>query len=430
MVPPSVASSPTTSTDVLPVQGLLVPRPTAPAERMDVLDVLRGLALLGILLGNVHIFSGYYFTSLVAPATTSSADRAVLTLTHLLVDGKFYSIFSLLFGIGFYIFMERAEARGSAAVPLFRRRLRWLLAIGVAHAFLLWSGDILTVYALMGFLLVPFRKVGDRALLGWAAGLLALPVALYGLAWAVGMGDPFAGPPGDAATAVGGFDPIRAIISGYSGGYLEMLRGNAVALVGRWMDLVITVRFPKVLAMFLVGFYVGRAAMPRDPAGARRLLHRVLAAGLVVGLPANAYLAWAADNVPYLPASAPGFLYVLAGAVGIPALALAYAAGVALLVAHPAAGAVLGGVAPVGRMALTNYLLQSFLCGLVFYGWGLGFYGGVGPARAALVACGVFAVQVLLSHLWMRRAAFGPAEWVWRRLTYGRWSPLRRGEIG
>jgi uncharacterized protein len=430
MIPPSVAGPAIPSTETLAVQALLVPRPTAPSERMEVLDALRGLALLGILLGNIHIFSGYYFTSLVGPAATSTADRAVLTLTHFLVDGKFYSVFSLLFGIGFYVFMQRADARGSEAVPLFRRRLRWLLAIGAAHALLLWSGDILTVYALMGFLLVPFRKAGDRALLGWAAGLLALPVALYGLAWAVGTGDPFAPPPADAATAAGGFDPIRVIIAGYSGGYVEMLRGNAVALVGRWMDLVITVRFPKVLAMFLVGFYVGRAALARDPAGARGLLRRVLGIGVVVGVPANAYLAWAADNVPYLPASGPGFLYVLAGAVGIPAFALAYAAGVALLVGHPTAGAVLAGVAPVGRMALTNYLLQSFLCGLVFYGWGLGLYGTVGPARAALVACGVFGVQVLLSHLWMRRASYGPAEWVWRRLTYGHWSPLRRREVG
>lgn len=392
------------------------------------LDVLRGIALCGILLANVHIFSGYFFARLVGTAVPTAADSVVMGLTHFLVDGKFYSLFSLLFGIGFYIFMERAEAKGLAAVPLFRRRLWWLLAIGLAHAVLLWAGDILTVYALMGFLLVPFHSLGSRVLLRWAAALLALPVLAYALMWATGMNDPLAPPP-DAApppSAGEGFNPLAMMLAGFKGGYLDILQANAIQLVGRWVDLVVTLRFPKVLAMFLIGFYIGRAGIARDLDAHAGLFRRVLTWGLLAGLPANAYLAWATEHVAYLPGSAAGFLYVVAYAVGVPALALAYAAGISLMARREGARRVLAVFAPVGRMALTNYLLQSVACAFVFYGIGFGLVGRVGPAHAALIALAIFALQVPLSRLWLGHFAYGPAEWVWRRLTYRTPFSIRR----
>lgn len=413
-------------------------RPVRRAERIVLLDVLRGFALAGILLANIHIFSGFFYRGLVGDVVTTGADDVVLWLTHFLVDGKFYSLFSLLFGIGFHVFIERAEAKGMPAVPLFRRRAAWLFVIGLLHAVFLWSGDILTVYALMAFVLLAFRNVGDRALLRWAAVMLALPVAVYAVMWATGMNHPLAPPP-DAVAApsvvpdasAGGeapFDPLQMMLTGYAGGYRDVLLGNSIALFGRWMDLIITVRFPKVLGMFLIGFWIGRVGLARAASAHTGLLRRVCVTGFLVGLPANAYLAWAVSRIAYLPADPAGFMYVLAYAVGVPALSLAYAAGIALLLQRAGAARMLGVFAPVGRMALTNYLLQSLLGALIFYGYGLGLFGQVGPALAALIALGMFAVQVPLSHFWLSRYAYGPAEWLWRRLTYRTPFPMRRQE--
>src|SRR5437763_4426527 len=148
-------------------------------ERIEILDVLRGLAVGGILIGNMQWFSGY---GLMPPALVRQgplADQATHFLVHFFVEGKFYSIFSFLFGFGFALQIARAEERGDLKASLFKRRLFWLLVIGLLHAYLLWSGDILSIYAVTGFLLILFRKKTNNALLKWAFALLAVPILTY-----------------------------------------------------------------------------------------------------------------------------------------------------------------------------------------------------------------------------------------------------------
>lgn len=398
-------------------------QPLAADARVHVLDVLRGLSLLGILQANVLVLSGLLFVVMVGDLTLSPLDAAVGFAIEALVHGKFYSLFSLLFGIGFHVFLSRAGARGGPAKPLFRRRLWILLAIGFLHATLLWSGDILMLYAMLGFVLVPFYGLSSRRQLAWVAGLLAVPVLAYAVMWATGMADPFAPPPVDptapARSGANGFDPLAFIIAGFQGGYFEVLQANLVGLVGRWMDLLITLRPAKVLAMFVLGLWIGQQGVVRDLDAHLGLLRRVAAWGLAAGIPLNVAGAWLAEDMtPYLPGSALGMAEVLIGAVGIPLLALGYAAGIALLMRSPAAARVLMTFAPVGRMALTNYLLQSVICMFVFYGFGLALYGQVGTVAASAIALLVFAIQVPLSRWWLSRYQYGPAEWAWRRLTY------------
>ncbi len=410
-------------------------QPVAADRRLHVLDVLRGLALLGILLANVLMFSGVFFTEIAGTADPSSLDEAVGFAIHALVHGKFYSLFSLLFGISFCLFLSRAETKDIAARPLFRRRLWLLLGVGLLHATLLWAGDILTLYALLGFALIPFYGRSSRTLLAWTAGLLAIPVAVYALMWGVGMTHPLAPPPvepGGVAPSPApgpgdGFDPIAFMIAGFRGGYLDMLQANMVQLVGRWVDLFTTVRLPKVLGMFVLGLWVGQQGVARDLDAHAGRLRRVAAWGFGLGLPLNVASAWlAADAAPYLPGSSLGMAEVLTEAFGVPLLALGYAAGVALLMRAPSASRMLLVFAPVGRMALTNYLAQSVACMFVFYGIGLGLYGEVGTAAAAGIALLVFALQVPLSRWWLGRYRFGPVEWAWRRLTYRVPLALRR----
>ena len=341
----------------------------------------------------------------------------------------------ILFGVSFFLFLSRAETRGVAARPLFRRRLWLLLAIGLVHATLLWSGDILTVYALLGFALVPFYGRSSRTLLAWAAGLLALPVVVYALMWVGGMADPLARPPVAPGNAAPGSadrpDLVGLIIAGFRGvGYLDMLQANLIQLAGRWVELFTTARLPKVLGMFLLGLWVGQRGVARDLDVHAGLLRLVAAWGFGLGLPLNVAAAWlVAGGVPYLPGSALGMAEVVAAAVGVPLLALGYAAGLALLMRSGLASKVLVALAPVGRMALTNYLLQTLACVFVFYGIGLGLYGEVGTAAAG-IAFLIFAFQVPLSWWWLGRYRFGPVEWVWRRMTYRAPLALRRPPVG
>src|SRR5215216_6776717 len=150
--------------------------PISSQERIEILDVLRGLAVGGILIGNMQWFSGYGMMPPALAAQTPLADQITHFLVHFFVEGKFYSIFSFLFGFGFALQISRAEERGDTNASLFKRRLFWLLVIGLLHAWLLWAGDILSIYALMGFLLILFRKKTNASLLKWAIGLMIVPV--------------------------------------------------------------------------------------------------------------------------------------------------------------------------------------------------------------------------------------------------------------
>ena len=405
------------------VKATTAHQPVAADARVHVLDVLRGLSLFGILQANVLVFSGLLFVAMVGDLTLSPLDEAVGFAIEALIHGKFYSLFSLLFGIGFHVFLSRAEARGGSAKPLFRRRLWLLLGAGFLHATLLWSGDILMLYAMVGFALIPFYRWPSRKQLAWVVGLLAAPVIAYALMWVAGMPDPLAPPPVDPADAApgvaGGFDPLAFVIAGFKGDYFDVLQANLVGLVGRWVDLLITMRPAKVLAMFVLGLWIGQQGIVRNLDAHVGLLRRVAGWGLVLGVPLNVAGAWLAeDSTPYLPGSALGMTEVLIGAAGIPLLALGYAGGIALLMRSPAAARALMTFAPVGRMALTNYLLQSVICMFVFYGFGLGLYGQVGAAEASGIALLVFAIQVPLSRWWLGRYQYGPAEWAWRRMTY------------
>ena len=409
-------------------------RPVAADGRMHVLDVLRGFALFGILQANVLVFSGLFFVAMVEETNPSPLDRVVHFVIEALVHGKFYSLFSLLFGIGFYVFLSRAETRGGATRPLFRRRLWLLLAAGFLHATLLWSGDILMLYALVGFALVPFFGLPSRTLLAWVMGLLAIPVIAYALMWGMGMADPLGPPPADLVNPTlgptGGFNPITFMIAGFRGGYVDVLQANLVGLFGRWVDLLITLRPAKVLGMFVLGLWIGQQGVARDLDAHAALLRRAAAWGLGLGLPLNVAGAWlAADAAPYLPGSALGMAEVLTAAVGVPLLALGYAAGIALLMRSDRAVRALMNFAPVGRMALTNYLMQSVICMFVFYGIGLGLYGQVGTAAASGIALIVFALQVPLSQWWLGRYQYGPAEWAWRRMTYRLPVAMRRASL-
>ncbi|MFL5488607.1 MAG: DUF418 domain-containing protein [Gemmatimonadaceae bacterium] len=390
--------------------------PLPVGERIQALDILRGVAVAGILLANVQVFFGLTFMppDRIAALSTVAADRVASFLEHVLVDGKFYSIFSLLFGIGFGVQLARG---GDAALPRFKRRLRILLGIGAIHAFLIWAGDILMLYALLGFTMPWFARKSNRALVRWTVILLAIPSALYVVVLALWM---VAGP-GTTQTPPGPSMPAN-ILKFFEaigrGGLKDAFIGNLVFLAGRWADLFATVRFPKVLGMFVLGLWTVRTGLALSPSDHRKALVRWSLLGWCIGLPANVVAAWAFDRWQYLPPSLGGLLGTLMQGVGIPMLALGYAATVVLLVID--GRRFINAFAPVGRMALTNYLMHSVVCVVLSYGVGFGLWWHVGAARAMAIAAAIIVVQIPLSAWWLSRHRFGPVEWAWRRLTYGR----------
>lgn len=400
---------------------------SAPAtQRTELLDALRGFALFGVVWSNYAVLSIWLF---MAPGAKSALPGAFLdapleTLHTILIDGKFYSIFSVLFGIGFDFFL----AKGSDGLWRFYRRMLILLVIGWLHLRYLWAGDILFLYALLGLLLPLFRGLSDRALLIAAAALILSPIAI------------------DAAVVITNarFDPVEpfirlmeasdarygnstfdAFLALPEGGWKEFLDANDRAWIFRFVHLVESSRPPKVLGLFLLGLWVSRRKLFVDVAQHAPLLKRVCIGGFALGLPSSILMWWAESHVGHPPEPS-SLLRAASYALSVVPLAMAFASGFALLWILDGWRQRLMKLAPMGRMALTNYLLQTIIAIALFYGIGLGWGTHVSAVAFESIAVGVFIIQVLWSHWWLKRFRFGPMEWAWRSLTYGKVMPMRK----
>jgi uncharacterized protein len=399
--------------------------PISSNERIEIIDVLRGLAICGILIGNMQWFSGYGMMPPTLTAQTPFTDQVTHFLVHFFVEGKFYSIFSLLFGFGFALQIARAKERGDTKASLFKRRLFWLLVIGLLHAYLLWAGDILSIYAVMGFLLILFRQKTNESLLKWAFALMVVPVVTYIILYILFVA--FAPPDAAASFDAAQMDRWNQNVStvGQSS-YLQIVSDfNLNYIVGRYMGLIVQMRLPKILAMFLLGFYAYRRGFFLDLSSHKPFIRRVLIYGIILGFIGNIAMAELAGNEAPFPPSLAGTAGVIGYAVGVPALALGIIALVATLWQKSAWHRPLAFLAPVGRMALTNYLMQTVICVIIFYGYGFGQFGKIGATKVTLIALANFLFQILVSTLWLKYFNYGPMEWIWRQLTYRQRLPLR-----
>ncbi|HYH97373.1 DUF418 domain-containing protein [Hyalangium sp.] len=425
----SPAAVPTPLAEARPVDG---------NERLTLLDALRGFALCGVFISNTYMwFSGRFLLPRAQmEATLASAsllDHVTIRATGFLVFGKFITLFSFLFGLGFAVQMGRAEQRGASIVPLYARRLGVLLLIGLSHLFLLWFGDILTTYALLGFGLLLFRNRLDKTLLIWAAALiLVAPIAGMVLLRLPELLGPSGNMAEAAKTARENSEALRAqlLVAFKSGIYLDVIRANATWYLQEFIRPLI----PSMLAIFgrfLLGLVAGRNRIFHEPTQHLPLLRKVLLWGLGVGVIATGasaamqmlsfYKVLKLDDFPWLP-----FAMWPVRQLGEVGLAAFYLTGFTLLFQRSTWQRVLSVLAPVGRMALTNYLSQTVISLFIFYGYGLGLIGTLGPKAIVALPIGIFVLQIGVSHLWLSRFRFGPVEWVWRSLTYGKAQPMRR----
>lgn len=402
--------------------------PTTAEDRIDSLDILRGMALLGILLMNIEGLAGPLVSSLTGvDAALRGADRLVDTVIYLLVQGKFYVIFSLLFGMGFALMQQRAQAAGRPFLPTYLRRLAVLLGIGLAHALLVWSGDILVSYALVALpMALVLGGLPTRWLPPLAVVLLAMaPAIMFGfgaLGWLSSLS-----PEGDAlmqrelarqaAEVQALLDGERAAY-GVAGSYADAVAQRVRDLGFLSVNLIVT--FWQLLGLFLLGAWMVRSGAIRQPQAAPRF-HAAMRWGALPLGAAAMWLSWrmlptmAFDRLDLVMGTASA-LQLLAGTL----MGLGYVSWMLRML--PA----LRWAAPAGRMALTNYLAQSLVCTLIFYGYGLGYFERLPRAWQPAFVLALFLVQVACSHWWLARFRFGPMEWLWRGATYGRLPALRR----
>lgn len=398
-------------------------QPTRARERLLHLDVLRGFALFGILLVNFEFFSRPAQSLLLAAEPPRQGlNLAADWLVALLAEAKFYPLFSMLFGIGFALMLERAQARTQPFWGLYARRLGILLLFGLAHRLLVWTGDILLSYALAGFLMILlFRHTPTPRLLPWSLLLLLLPLAANWLGTLALLGGKAVAP--DIFDAIGSDAALIAKVEAAESIYRAGSYGEVLRL--RLVETLSMIEFdlsglPTILGFFLLGRWLLESGRLREPGahpGFFRLLRR-WGLGLGLGLSLAAVLMiYQPDPLELSLWQAVGAsFYTLAGIV----LALGYLGQVTTRATQ------LGWLAPAGRMALSNYLLQSLFWTWVFYGYGLGLWGQIPRFWQLLLAIGFFALQVRFSAWWLLHFRFGPAEWLWRSLTYLRPQPFLR----
>jgi uncharacterized protein len=372
------------------------------SARIQSLDALRGFALLGILLVNIQLFSGwgYLGTDAREALPGSGIDGHLKLFIDIFAQGKFYSLFSLLFG---YSFVMLAGKAGPDAARNHLRRMTGLLIVGVAHAVFLWPWDILYLYAAVGLLLTPFLSRSPRTLLLWAAALL-LVTGAGRWAWFVHQ---FAWPWSD--TTAGLLSENVPHLAG--GSYADVVRANLELSYATVMNRIETWRPVRVLALFMIGAAAARIRLA-DPASGHATLLRALA---VTSVPLAISLALAEEFLTPEP-GLERWGFIIADVTAAPVMAVAYASVLLLWWRHdgPVARAFQAALAPAGRMALTNYLLQSAICVVVFYGFGLGLFAEWSLAWLLAFAVLVYLAQMLLSWLWLRRFRQGPLEWLWR----------------
>lgn len=421
--------------DIPPLITSPAPAPAAPVtagERIELLDVLRGFALFGILLVNITSFAWpIYFVSPDYRGGDESLNLAADWLMRFFAEGKFYPLFSMLFGAGIALQIARAKMRGSPFVSFHVRRMLVLLLIGGIHAFLIWEGDILMFYAMMGLVLLAFRDCKPPTLLAWIIVCLLVPTLIYVvlggvvsvLSWLPGIAEGI-----ESAIAQwyesDFFAGERDLEVFANGTFLEIMAQRAKNVVYLYLSSIAIA--PVVLMMFLIGLYAGKRGILNNPGAHLPLFRRMLWCAALVGIPGNVLylISYELSSESWLWWFGAIILYSVAG----PGLMLAYVSSIVLLCERGHWRQRLGILAPVGRMALTNYLLQSLVCTTIFYSYGFGFYGKIEMGTLIAIAMLVFLAQIPLSHWWLRRFRFGPVEWLWRSASYGRFQPMRRLE--
>ncbi len=392
-------------------------QPVGGTERILSLDIMRGFAIFGIFLVNMEDFRAPWLYLDIGQIWDRPVDIAVQRFIDIFAQASFYTLFSFLFGYGMIIFMERAERKGYSASLLFSRRLAVLLIIGIIHAFFIWHGDILITYSLLGFFLIPFYKSSSRALVYTALALIAAKVLVIGMMLSLVSVTQTGTEYGTTKHPM-----VNESIEVYGEGTYGEITSRRIE---DWSYVNIAggagpvFLFLSLFPMFLLGAAASKFRLFQDSSGHYRFILNIWMVSLVFAI--------VFKFLPYVIGRTPAADY-FQDEIGGPAAALLYASSVVLLTRRKTFVSCMRPFAAVGKLSISNYLLQSVIGTLIFYSYGLGLYGKVGPVPGTLLVIGIFGLQAAASSWWIKRYRFGPVEWLWRSLTYGSFQRFKRLE--
>ena len=423
--------------------------PVAAADRLLSLDTLRGVAVLGILVMNIYVFAMPFpaYANPFIMGGTEIHNLGTWVFTHIVADQKFYSVFSMLFGAGLILMMQRAEQRGSRFGPIYYRRTFWLMLLGLFHAYFIWFGDILFFYALMGMIVFLFRNARPRPLIITSCLLMLVPLFInYGSSFFIeelqresvelrersAAGEkldeeqealleqwvamkPFVAPSAEL---------LQDDVEAYRGSYADAFEQRAVtvrSMQTQWLPTFVVWRIGGLMLLGMALMKLGIISGERDVSFYKRLAWT----GYGIGLPLAAFSA--ADQFAHDFDAIYFFRYGnIANYVSAVFVALGHLAAVNLAVKTGMLKRLFDRFAAVGRMALSNYLAHSIVMTLIFYGYGLGLYAQVPRFWQQGFVVALVTLQLLISPWWLKNFRFGPVEWLWRSLTYGERQPMRR----
>ena len=402
----------TNSTQV--VQSVL---PTTKKERIQSLDVLRGIAILGILLMNIQSFAmiSSAYSNPTAYGNLEGANYWVWFFSYLFANTKFIAIFSLLFGAGIVLFADKATKKGKKVISLHYSRNFWLLVIGFVHAYLIWFGDILVAYALLSFLWFWVRNWSPKRLFDMGFMFFCLTFIISML-----MGNSLIYlEPNEYTQMVQMWTPDSSVIekelAAYRGGYLQQMNLRAGAAFGLQSIVFMIDTFWRVSAWMLTGMALFKWGYLSAKKTTRTYVIMALALipGLAIvlfGIDQQFGHGWTLEYSMYQGSqfNFVGTLFMVTGYIGL----------VMLWVKSNFLNGLKSILASTGRMALTNYLMQSVICTLIFYGHGFGLFGSVSRLGQFGIVVGIWLFQMVFSYFWLKRFKFGPMEWLWRSLTY------------
>jgi len=396
--------------------------PVKKKNRIEILDVIRGFAIFGILIANIQSWSGYKFVPFEVLQTLPnySLNDTLKYLFMFFIDTKFYTLFSILFGIGFYLQFHKFRDEQKEFMKTYRRRLLWLIFFGMVHSFF-WSGDILFIYGSVGLVFVLFRNIEVKKLLILSIVFYYIWL-LYDLFIAIYFPD-FMNIKPLAYKTYPNISPQEVTEAFTSGNFWEVLQMNWHNLYWRYLDLIPSGRVTKVLALFLLGYYLMSISYFTKYATSKKLLliYGILGIGITyisyeIGGSMGSY-SHDLNNVLYKLVSATGQIF----------LALFYISILAILDKIKLFNSIFHhSFVYVGRMSFTNYLMHTVFGFLLFYPFFGGLFGTMGLLQISLLAIALYVIQIIFSTIWQKYFTFGPLEWLWRCLTYKKVFPIRR----
>lgn len=401
--------------------------PVPPSKRIVDLDILRGFALFGILVVNLQLFANPMFSLVTDTGLFQQGyNQAAASFVHLFFEGKFITLFSFLFGIGFYIFAQRLKLKEMSFYPVFSRRMGLLLIIGMLHAWLLWAGDILAPYAIGGILLMVFFQRSDKTVKIWIGVLIGGMMLFFTaltlmILFAMNVPEVAESMAEEFAAQEQEFESLSQ--RGYevheSGSFSEIMAYRSEERSFVWLGMFFSpAGLPYILAIFLFGLFIGRKGILDNPQMFRDYFARNWQRNMLIGLPLSILYTVTYRYIDPIFFNSWYILHIISFLIGTPFLCFAYVGLIIKVLQKKGESSWLSLFAPVGRMALTNYLMQSVICTTIFYGYGFGLFGNLAPWMVLPVAIAIFAFQVWFSGWYFTRFKMGPMERLWRMGTY------------